>query len=307
MNFVAGNAQHIGSRQQQQDSFGFFNLEPHSLCGHAGMLAVVADGMGGMAHGEVAGRLAVDTFLAAYQRKTESETIPESLLRSLHAANHAVFEKAVELDAAEEMGTTLIAAVIHDQRLHWISCGDSAIFLYRQGEFTLLNQPHVFGVELDDQVEQGTIPRNLAQAHPERDSLTSFLGLQNVFLIDRSLHSLALREDDVILLATDGLFKTLSFDAMTPSMQHDAQTMCTNLVKHTIGVKKPFQDNVTVIALTAGSRAPLSPSADRKQSKLAIILFVAGLLLVAAYIIFRLADSQSDRNSPRPQGELRKG
>ncbi|MBL8218176.1 MAG: protein phosphatase 2C domain-containing protein, partial [Bryobacterales bacterium] len=166
------------------------------------MLAVVADGMGGMAHGEAAGKCAVQAFLKAYEAKSETEPIPDALLRSLHSANAAVYEMAIELDAAEEMGTTLVATVIHNERLFWISCGDSGIFLFRNGEFTLLNQPHIFAVDLDDQVANGVIPRDLAQAHPERESLTSFLGLEKITLLDRSLRSIALRAGDTVLLAS---------------------------------------------------------------------------------------------------------
>ncbi|MBL8173811.1 MAG: serine/threonine-protein phosphatase [Bryobacterales bacterium] len=295
MNFHPGNAQHIGSRQQQQDSFGFADSVDAAFGEHGGMLAVVADGMGGMAHGEAAGKCAVKAFLKAYEAKTESEPVPDALLRSLHSANAAVYELAVELDAAEEMGTTLVATVIHNDALHWISCGDSGIFLFRNGEFTPLNQPHIFAIDLDDQVANGVIPRDLARAHPERESLTSFLGLEKITLLDRSLRPLALRPADTILLASDGLFKTLSFDQMTPFMGHHPQALCDALLKRTLSAQKPHQDNITILALAAeGERpvpAPAQPSAapKKQQSKLAAALLLAAIVIAATYFFYRLA------------------
>ncbi|MBS1830970.1 MAG: serine/threonine-protein phosphatase [Acidobacteria bacterium] len=298
MNFIPGNAQHIGSRQQQQDSFGYSNLADAAFRKQAGMLAVVADGMGGMAHGEAAGKCAVKAFLEAYETKAETEPIPDALLRSLLKANAAVYETAVELDAAEEMGTTLVATVIHNDKLHWISCGDSGIFLFRNNEFTQLNQPHTFATDLDDQVANGVIPRDLAQAHPERESLTSFLGLEKLSLLDRSLRPITLRDGDTILLASDGLFKTLSYEAMTPLMDNDPQMLCETLVARTLAVQKPHQDNITVLAIGAErerksvANTPLRDAVgipQRQQSKLALLLVLAGVLAVAAYFFYMFA------------------
>ncbi len=298
MNFIPGNAQHIGARQQQQDSFGYSNLGDAAFRKHGGMLAVVADGMGGMAHGEAAGKCAVKAFLGAYHAKTETEPIPDALLRSLMAANTAVYEMAIELDAREEMGTTLVATVIHNDRLHWISCGDSGIFLYRNGEFTLLNQPHIFAIDLDDQVANGVIPRDIARAHPERESLTSFLGLEKLTLLDRSLRPVSLREGDLVLLASDGLFKTLSFAEMKPSMDNDPQTICETLLERTLAVKKPHQDNITILAIAAEGQRPSVATIpvrggagipQRQQSKLGVLLVLVAVLAVGAYFFYMFA------------------
>src|SRR5258708_1760599 len=104
MIFIPGNAQHIGSRQQQQDAFGFSDLSDAAFRKHGGILSVVADGMGGMAHGDAASKTALRSFLDAYLRKTETEPIPDALQRSLMEANQAVFREAVRLGAPEEMG-----------------------------------------------------------------------------------------------------------------------------------------------------------------------------------------------------------
>ena len=75
MRFLPANAQHIGARHSQQDSFGFADPDDAAFIQHGGFLAIVCDGMGGMEHGDLAGRTAVRTFLEAYGRKTPQEFV----------------------------------------------------------------------------------------------------------------------------------------------------------------------------------------------------------------------------------------
>src|ERR1700730_6375630 len=103
---LTANAQHIGTRHSQQDSFAFADPGDREFLSHGGFLAVVCDGMGGMEHGDAAGRTAVEAFLKAYQFKTPEESIPEALERSARASNQEVVALAVQLGLVENMGTT---------------------------------------------------------------------------------------------------------------------------------------------------------------------------------------------------------
>lgn len=284
MHLVSGSAQHIGGRQQQQDAFGFGANATPAFARHAGTLSVVADGMGGMANGDQAAKAALAAFLDAYQTKPDHESIPDALLRALHTANQSVYDLAVKLGAAEEMGTTLIATVIHNNHLYWISSGDSAIFLYRDAEFTQLNQPHVFAVELEDQACQGNIPIEVAKNHPEREALTSFIGMERISHIDRTLRPFTLKERDIVLLATDGLFKTLSLDEMGALMKLPIPQLAEKLVATTIAVKRPYQDNVTVIAIACNpaATAPLPIAGPLRGARSVILLAVAAAALLSA-------------------------
>jgi len=314
MKLIPGNAQHIGSRQQQQDAFGFSNLSNEAFRKHGGMLAVVADGMGGMAHGEVAARAALRSFLDSYEAKTETESIPDALLRSLHAANAAVYQQALTMGAAEDMGTTLVAVALRENQMFWISVGDSGIFLYRGGEFTQANASHVFAADLDEKAGQGMISREDALAHPEREALTSFLGMERLALIDRSLRPFLLCENDVVLLATDGLFKTLSFAGMAEAMHGDAQLLGEALVNRALAVEKPFQDNITVVAICAEAERPslaaaegartsgAGPAAGRPRSWMALMLLTAALVIVGGYIYYMFS---YDPGSRQPSGAAR--
>lgn len=253
MTFAFGNAQHIGRRESQQDGFGFSDPANAPFVSHGGIVAVVADGMGGLEQGAQASSIAVRAFLDAYAQKTPDEPIGAALTRSLQAANLAV------LQIGADCGTTLVAAVVDDQSLHWISVGDSALYLYREGDLALLNQSHVYANELDAQAQAGHITPEQAAAHPMREALTSYVGHAALPHVDSNIRPFHLDEDDCILLASDGLSKVLSEAEIAANMRGTFQERCEQLVSSVLGHNIPGQDNVTVVAL--GLKEPL-PKAE---------------------------------------------
>jgi serine/threonine protein phosphatase PrpC len=254
MSFLPGNAQHIGARSSQQDSFGFGNLDDQLFLAHGGFVAVVCDGMGGMEHGDVASRTAVRVFLDAYQRKTPEESIPAALERSVREANDRVVEIAHNLGAAESVGTTLIAAVLVDsgfgKAMYFISVGDSGLFHVSDGQIQTVNRPHIFANILDNAVTRGAMSKEQALVHPERESLTSFIGVEVLEEIDRNIDPWPLVEGDSILLASDGLFKTLTAEEILGSLNGNAQGWPDALVQRTLEKRYEYQDNVTVLCVT---------------------------------------------------------
>jgi serine/threonine protein phosphatase PrpC len=255
MSFLPGNAQHIGNRSSQQDSFGFGDLDDEEFLAHGGFVAVICDGMGGMEHGDAASRMAVRSFLEAYQRKQPEETIPDALERSAREANDRVVEMAHQLGAAESVGTTLVAAVLIDsdlsKKMYFISIGDSGLFHVSDGQIQTVNRPHIFGNLLDTAVARGTMSKEQALMHPERESLTSFIGVDVLEEIDRNVDPWPISDGDSILLASDGLFKTLSPEEILDSLHGPRQTWPDALVARTLARKYEYQDNVTVLSVTA--------------------------------------------------------
>ena len=255
MSFLPGNAQHIGARSSQQDSFGFGNLDDEAFLAHGGFVAVVCDGMGGMEHGDLASRTAVRVFLDAYQRKTPAESIPDALERSVREANERVVDMAHDLGAAESVGTTLVAAVLVDSGfqskvMYFISVGDSGLFHVSGGQIQTVNRPHIFANILDTAVSRGAMSKEQALLHPERESLTSFIGVGVLEEIDRNVDPWPIAEGDTILLASDGLFKTLSAEDTLDSLHGHPQTWPDILVARTLEQRYEFQDNVTVLSVT---------------------------------------------------------
>ncbi|HUA84162.1 MAG TPA: protein phosphatase 2C domain-containing protein [Bryobacteraceae bacterium] len=261
MGFLPGNAQHIGARHSQQDSFGFADPDDQEFLAHGGFLAIVCDGMGGMEYGDAASRTAVRAFLDAYRRKTPAESIPDALERSVREANAQVVALAHSLGMSEGIGTTLVATALHDHSLYFISVGDSGIFLCTSSQYRMLNRPHIFANLLDAAVARGSLSREDAQNHPERESLTSFIGAERLEEIDRNTDPVPLSPGDTVLLASDGMFKTLDANEIAASLQGAPQTWPDALVERTIAKQREYQDNVTVVSVTLDGDRAYAPAA----------------------------------------------
>ena len=151
-----------------------------------------------------------------------------------------------------------MAAVLHDHTLHWVSVGDSALYLYREGELALLNRAHMYAVDLDAQALAGRITREEALTHPMREALTSYLGQVNLSGVDTNLNPFYVEDDDCILLATDGLSKALAESEIRAAMRGRFQERCEQLVASVLGRNLSGQDNVTVVAI--GLQEPLPRS-----------------------------------------------
>ncbi len=269
MKYTIGQAQHIGKRKQQQDRFG------HAKCEASGLVAViVADGMGGMAHGDVASQVAVDTFLATWVQGDAAQPIGQALRDGMLAANAKVFERARELEAAGEVGTTLIAAAFAPDGMHWISVGDSGIFHLRGGAARQVNQFHNYGRELDLLADQGVLPRRVVLNHPDREALTSFVGLEEIRLVDASENPVPIEAGDLVVLASDGLFRTIEPKDLPRLAHGNAQKVCDEMVRWTLAAGDMYQDNVTVLAVRAEEEA--------RRSKTSLALPLLGAAGAAA-------------------------
>jgi len=264
MRYLPSHAQHIGSRHYQQDSFGFADPDDEIFLAHGGFLAILCDGMGGMEHGDVASQTAVRSFLDAYALKTPEESIPAALERSVREANQSVIDAALQLGFREGVGTTLVAAVVKERSLYFISVGDSGVFHVRGNQAQMVNRPHVFANLLDAALASGKITQAEAEQHPERESLTSFIGIHELEEIDRNTEAWPLAEGETVLLASDGMFKTLDSTEIATCLEGNPQSWPHTLVSRTLAQQRPGQDNVTVVSVTvdSGTLAEWTPSPD---------------------------------------------
>jgi len=259
MPYLFGNAQHAGRREQQQDAFGFSNPFDEAFTRHAGLLAIVADGMGGMEHGDAASRTAVQAFLEAYRRKTAEEPIAVALERALADAQAAVLAVQQQFQSTNPCGTTFIGVVWHEMQLHWVAVGDSALYLCRRGQWTRLNQLHTYGNMLDERAARGEMSREEAQQDPQREALTSYLGIPQLIEIDRCMRPLTLAEGDWVLMASDGLYKSLSLLEVPAGLGGDLQARCEAILQQVLAKELVSQDNVTLVAVGfEAARVPMT-------------------------------------------------
>ncbi len=160
-------------------------------------LFVVADGMGGAQAGEVASRLAVESFQDGLDDPTDAEG---SLARYVRAANFSIHERSQANAEHAGMGTTLTAVYVGTEEVAIAHVGDSRAYCLRGGELLRLTDDHSL---VDELMRQGKLTPEEAIEHPQRSVITRALGPEPEVEIDTC--SYRARDGDVYLLCSDGL------------------------------------------------------------------------------------------------------
>ncbi len=167
---------------------------------------VVADGMGGAQAGEVASRIAVETFSA----EIGADGPPEHRLAgAVRTANARIAETARTHRERAGMGTTLIAALVGPQDVALAHVGDSRIYRLRDEALTMLTRDHTLVQAL---IDQGRLSEEEAAVHPQRSVITRALGAEHEVEVDT--RTLPARDGDVFLLCSDGLTSMVDEDTI---------------------------------------------------------------------------------------------
>ena len=203
MKFSVFQVSRRGGREKNEDRMGYCYTR------ESGLFAV-ADGMGGHPHGEVAAQLALQTISAMFQRHARPRLtdVGEFLSDALLAAHHQILRHALDRGMVDTPRTTLVAAVVQEGRAQWIHCGDSRLYMVRDGALLARTRDHSY-MEL----------RNMAIAGLEkvnRNVLFTCLGSPGKPVIDIA-GPVSLQPGDRVLLCSDGLTDMLS-DASLASL-----------------------------------------------------------------------------------------
>ena len=215
-------------------------------------LFVVADGMGGARAGEVASRLAIESFQHGLEDTTDAEG---SLAAHARAANVSIHERS-QADAEHAgMGTTLTAVYVGAEEVAIAHVGDSRAYCLREGELLRLTDDHSL---VDELIRQGKLTPEEAVEHPQRSVITRALGPEAEIEIDT--RSYRARAGDVYLLCSDGL-TTMVPDALLAEILlahgrlRDAGEALIAAANEAGG-----RDNITVVLLRLEEVAIAAPS-----------------------------------------------
>ena len=239
------NLQGIGEREEQEDSFAVLNATALAELSSQGLFALVADGMGGMEGGRQASEWAADFFVQLFRERDPKRSVPEWFYQSVHAVSDSVYRQF-----GGRSGTTLVAVHLLEDRLHWLSVGDSAIYLARDGGVFQLNREHTCLNQLYlQELEQPVIDKARAEQDEDARRLTSFVGIDRLAEVDLNLRPLTLKRGDALLLCSDGISEVLTppelLEAMTLAPKEGAE-----LLEHMVLEKGvPGQDNYTGILI----------------------------------------------------------
>lgn len=255
--YDAAPAISVGRRDQQEDAVAIDFAEGADL----GFI-VLADGMGGHLAGDVASRIVVTEMFSELKMLADDPTDMERNIGTIlnHAvaeANRSVGHVAEHQQSMHGMGSTLVAPVIFDNRLYWISVGDSPLYLFRGSRLFRLNEEHSLANRLNKMVARGEMAAEEAAQHPDRACLTSVLIGAAIPEIDCRDTPIELRDGDILIAASDGLqfigeqeiARVVYENRTLPSIEIGAR-----LLQSVTELDDPEQDNVSLCVLKVTDR-----------------------------------------------------
>ena len=235
-------------RANNQDSICFNQFDKKSQ-----VLALVADGVGGHAGGEVASQLAVDT-IEEYFRKSlllvhsgagyTDNWLPQNIEKSIQLANQKIKQQQLEDTGLSSMATTLVMLVVIDDMVGFSCLGDSRLYGWRDKHLTQLSKDQTVAQQM---LDEGTLTEAQAKISPYHHVLTNGLGIKNDITIKVS--DLIINNSDMYLLCSDGLTNCLTDNAIADILSTELQLK--DKVEELIAAANDNggQDNISVVLL----------------------------------------------------------
>jgi protein phosphatase len=244
---VAGLTDVGCQRENNEDSYLYWEPAADEEFQRKGRLAVIADGMGGHEGGQEASRLAVETVREVYDHAFSGDP-QAALLESFAAAHTRIQDYAEQHPAFQGMGTTCTALVVLGHQLFFAHVGDSRLYLVRDASLLRLTRDHSYVGRL---VESGIVRAEDAEKHPQRHILTAALGAGREVAIDSAEQAVALQEGDDLLLCTDGLWGVVTEEELETAVTANTPAeCCAALVK--LARQRGGPDNITMQVLRIG-------------------------------------------------------
>lgn len=238
MKFSVFQVSRRGARQNNQDRMGYCYTSKSGIF-------MLTDGMGGHPMGEVAAQLALQVISAMFQKQAQpvlrdmAAFLPDALL----AAHRQILRYSVEKGLPDTPRTTLVAAVVQDGGVSWIHCGDSRLYLVRNGALLARTRDHSYLEQQNAATHGGQIPK------VNRNALYTCLGSPARPVFDVT-GPLALQQGDRLMLCSDGLWGPLSDDDIVFELSRKPVSESVPLmVEAALRKAGHSSDNVTAIAL----------------------------------------------------------
>lgn len=240
--------QFIGTREKQEDYYAFSDVSGPKEPKGTRLLVALGDGLGAHLGGNIASYTIVDEFLKAYKRGTLSEAWRMRV--ALEAANDKLNEITMRLAMnTAPMGSTFVGVSLTKQAMHWISVGDSCLFLLRSGKLMRLNADHSLAPILDERMRRGELTIEEAAAHPDRHILQSACMGLPLTIVDARMEPYPLKSGDLLVNASDGVL-TLGHQQMEEMLAFGRNTTAGKIADAIVFAVRcanhPRQDNVTV-------------------------------------------------------------
>jgi len=228
-------------------------------------VVVLADGMGGHAAGDVASKIVVTEVFSELKFESANFTdfeaeIPTYLTSSAVNANNVVREHVQAHPETKGMGATLVSLVLIENRMYWMSIGDSPLFHFRNGKMQQLNEDHSMAPQIDFMVKSGLMDEEAGRNHPDRNCLTSVILGDRVAKSDCPKTPFELEVGDIVVVSSDGL--QYLEDAKIQKILHryrrkKAAEIAGHLLEAIEALADPDQDNCTFSVIKLNHNKPV--------------------------------------------------
>jgi serine/threonine protein phosphatase PrpC len=246
MNFSIYQASHQGGRKYNQDCVA------HAYTDQA-LLLVLADGMGGHSHGELAAQITIKTFMQAFSIEAAPKLSDPSdfLSRIMRKAHDNIIQFARDQRLIGNPGTTCVAALIQDGQICWAHAGDSRVYLLRDKQAIAVTHDHSV---VQQWADLGFITEEQMKTHPDRHRITNCLGGEGEMFFVESADTQELQQGDIILLCSDGLWGPLTPSEIAAGLQAKSlEVALEDLMVISLMREAAHADNTTAVVARWGN------------------------------------------------------
>ncbi len=238
----------LGTRSYQQD-FALIMTDRAEAAG------VICDGMGGLTGGEKASRMAASVFFTEYRNRRPSQNMQQFLRDTAVKMDQSVSGLLDPKGKPLKAGTTAIVTVVQGNVLYWMSVGDSKIYLIRGDQMQAVTREHNYRLTLTEALKAGKITREhfmKEEKTPRAEALTSYIGMGGLELIDVNQTPFTLQPGDMVLMCSDGLYKSLDESqifAMIRDNDFDLTIAAERLIDMAVTYRLGSHDNTTAVLM----------------------------------------------------------
>lgn len=263
---VAWAASYMGPRQENQDYYGRADQEtPGYDWQDLGCLYVLADGMGGLASGAQAARMAVKDVIEHYRHSRSEVPVAQSLSAAIEEANRKIYSAGQGKNA--RMGSTIVACVLKNGRATVAHAGDSRAYLLRDGELFRCTTDHLYATEV-----LGIKDDDDAKKSSEGHKITRALGKDAEIKVDTDENEHT--PEDRFLLCSDGISEVLQDVEIRTCLAEPTPQKAVQALIASAGTR--LTDNATAVVVFASGQ-----KLRRKKTVKRVCYSVAATLLLA--------------------------
>lgn len=250
MRFTIFQATETGARPNNQDRMGYCYTSDS-------LLMLVADGMGGHLHGEIAAQLALQSIAASFQRQARPrlEDPAAFLDASIRQAHRDILRYQNEHALPDAPRTTIVVCVVQDDAAWWAHAGDARLYWFRNNEVRTRTRDHS---KVQSLVTMGLLDEADQDRHPERNKVLNCLGSPFEPTVEIAARA-RLAPGDILLLCSDGLWSAHNDTTLAQAFAGDTVTrIVPELIHRALLVNGLQADNTTAVALAWEGQAELA-------------------------------------------------